>query len=128
MTADPRFDGPGPDQMWRDHLARGEISMQCCAACNRFRFPPSIACTHCGSPTGEWKPVSGRAQVYASTTVRERDGAYNVSIVELAEGPRMMSRVDGIAAEAVAVGMSVTASITGGDDPHLVFQPLEAAR
>jgi len=125
MAADGRFAGPGPDLVWQEALNAGQIRLQCCLDCQRFRFPPSLACTFCGSSRAEHRTASGRGTVYSATTVRERDGAYNVSIVELAEGPRMMSRVEGIAADDVAIGMDVTARIESGEDPHLVFTPAE---
>src|SRR5690606_34976383 len=111
MSADERFDGQGPDQVWQEGLNAGEIRLQCCLDCQKFRFPPSLACTFCGSSRAGHKPASGRGTVYSTTTVRERDGAYNVSIVELAEGPRMMSRVENIAVDDIAIGMNVSARI-----------------
>jgi uncharacterized OB-fold protein len=66
--------------------------------------------------------ASGRGTVYATTTVRERQGNYNISLIDLAEGPRMMSRVEGIAPEAVRIGMAVSARIA--DSPtRIVFEP-----
>jgi uncharacterized OB-fold protein len=123
MPADERFSGPGPDEVWRSNLAAGAICLQCCDDCSAFRFPPALACPKCGSARFGWKQASGRATVYSATTVRERDGGYNVSIVELAEGPRMMTRVEEIDAAEVRIGMSVTARIAGGEEPHLVFVP-----
>ena len=43
---------------------------------------------------------SGRGVVYATTAVYRRDGEpYNVALVDLEEGFRMMSRVEGVPAE-----------------------------
>jgi uncharacterized OB-fold protein len=42
----------------------------------------------------------------------------------LAEGPRLMSRIDGVPNDAVAIGMAVNAKIISeGDKPMLVFTP-----
>ncbi|MNR23808.1 hypothetical protein D3C85_1408520 [compost metagenome] len=58
--------------------------------------------------------------MYASTTVRDRAGDYNVSLVELEGGARMMSRVEGEAPP--AIGLAVRARIVAGDDdPYIVF-------
>jgi hypothetical protein len=41
-------------------------------------------------------------------------GDYNVCLVDLAEGPRMLSRVAGVAPEEVRIGMAVKARIADG--------------
>jgi uncharacterized OB-fold protein len=52
---------------------------------------------------------------------------YNVVVVDLAEGPRMMSRVDGIAPEDVKIGMPVQARVITEDGQALVvFHPVVA--
>jgi uncharacterized OB-fold protein len=70
----------------------------------------------------EWIEASGRGTVYATTNVRERQGSYNVSLIDLAEGPRMMSRVESIAPEAVLIGMAVSARVVVSP-PQIVFEP-----
>lgn len=123
MTTDPRFDGIGPDEAWQNSLKAGRLTVQLCEACGKKQFPPSLLCRVCGSPSVTFVEASGRATVYSTTTVRKRDGAYNVSIVELAEGPRMMSRVEGVEPDAVKIGAEVVASIeVSGEDRIVVFQ------
>jgi hypothetical protein len=53
----------------------------------------------------------------------------NIAIVELDEGPRMMTHVRGIAPDAVRIGMRVRACIVDGPDDAkiLVFEPETAA-
>lgn len=123
MTADARFDGAGPDALWTDRLKQGVFSIQRCGACGTHRFPPALVCASCGSPDIAFVPASGRGTVYSTTTVRTREGDYNVSIIELAEGPRMMSRVERLAPDDVRIGLSVVAQITDGDEPLVVFHP-----
>ncbi len=49
---------------------------------------------------------------------------YNVALVDLAEGPRMMTRVEGLAADAVTIGMAVQARIARDEDTaYIVFDP-----
>jgi uncharacterized OB-fold protein len=89
-------------------------------------FYPRIAEPVTGAEDLEWVEASGDGTVHAVTVVRKRDPAenYNVVLVDLAEGPRLMSRVDGIAPDAVTIGMAVHASIiTEQDKPLLVFVP-----
>jgi uncharacterized OB-fold protein len=126
MSRDPRFDGPGPDAVFTAALAEGRFLLQHCRDCGATRHPPALVCAGCGSAALDWREASGQGSVYSTTTVRERDGAYNVSIIELAEGARLMSRVVGIAPEEVRIGLKVVARIAGGAEPHLVFEPAGA--
>lgn len=123
MTADPRFDGAGPDALWWESLQQGTLSIQLCGSCRAYLFPPGLVCRSCGGADLALVPASGRGTVYSTTTVRSRDGDYDVSIVELEEGPRLMSRVEGIAPDAVRIGQPVIARIIDGDEPLLVFEP-----
>jgi hypothetical protein len=74
-----------------------------------------------------WVPADGRGTVHAVTVVARpasRGADYNVVLVDLVEGVRMMGRVDGIAADAVRIGMAVRASIIdGAQGPMVVFTP-----
>ena len=125
MSTDPRFDGPGPDELWRSALAEGRFMIQHCQACGASRFPPAVVCSSCGSPELAWKEASGRGEVYSTTTVHEREGSYNVALINLAEGARMMSRVEGIAPDAVHIGMRVVARILTEPEAMVVFVPDE---
>lgn len=128
MTTDTRFDGTGPDAAWQDNLAAGRFTVQRCTACGHAQFPPSVLCRACGSSSVAFVAASGRASIYASTTVRKREGSYNVSIVELAEGPRMMSRIEGVEPDEVAIGAAVVARIVAAEDRHIVVFEPEAGR
>src|SRR6056297_400595 len=125
---DPRFDGPGPETRWNEMLAGGVFAVQRCGTCAATQFPPVATCRKCGAPEPALVPARGTGTVYATTTVRTRDGAYDVSIIQLAEGPRMMSRVEGMPAEDVRIGLPVRARIdTGGDAPVVVFVAAEGS-
>ena len=68
---------------------------------------------------------SGRGIVYASTAVHRRDAdPYDVVLVDLEGGFRMMSPVEGVPAEEVKVGTRVSLRVDReGDDPVPVFVP-----
>jgi uncharacterized OB-fold protein len=121
MATDARFDGPGPDEQYRQALNEGRLVLQHCEACSAVRFPPALVCRNCGSPRLAWRLSPERGSVYSSTTVRERAGDYNVAIVELEGGARMMSRVEGVAPGEVRLGQDVRARIVTGDEPFVVF-------
>lgn len=117
----------GPMATWATQLAAGRFVIQRCAGCARHVFYPRRLCPHCASTALEWVEACGRGTVHATTVVARsaaRGGDYNVALVDLEEGVRMMSRVDGIAAAEVRIGMPVRASIV--DSPGgslLVFVP-----
>ena len=73
--------------------------------------------------------ASGDGTVYAATIVRQRPekgGDYNVVLVDLAEGARMMSSVVDIAPDAVHIGMKVKATVGAIDgEPAVLFRPSE---
>jgi uncharacterized OB-fold protein len=125
------FQGPGPEAEYRRRLGEGRFEIQQCGACGRHFFYPRVTCRYCGSADVHWVRPSGRATVYSTTVVRQRPengGDYNVAIVELAEGPRMMTRIEEIAPAEVRIGMAVTPRIDGaGESAVLVFVPAGAA-
>ena len=120
--------GPGPDAVFAAKLAEGVFEIQKCGSCGTHVFHPRVICPACGSANLEWVTPSGKATVYARTVVRrkpERGGDYNVVLVDLEEGVRMMSRIDGIAHDQIVAGLKVTASICEGPEgaPAVVFRP-----
>jgi uncharacterized OB-fold protein len=121
------FKGPGPEAVYRQKLGDGIFEIQRCDHCARHFFYPRVTCRYCGSAAVQWVRPSGDATVYSTTIVRrkaEEGGDYNVVIVELEEGPRMMSRVEESAPAAVKIGAAVTARIDGsGKEAVLVFVP-----
>lgn len=93
-----------------------ELRIQRCQRCTRFWFPPGNRCQYCWSEEFAWQPASGRGQVYSYTVYRRAYSAdlagkvpYVVAVVELDEGPRMVTNVVGCPPEAVRIGMSVDA-------------------
>jgi uncharacterized OB-fold protein len=96
-------------------------------ATGRYIFYPRVAEPGTGSTDLEWVEASGSGTVYSTTVIRQKPPipSYNLALVDLAEGPRMMSRVEGIPPEQVRIGMSVSAKIVRENDvPLLVFEPV----
>lgn len=115
-----------PEAEWRAHLAEGRFMIQRSRSTGGHVFYPRVIEPGTGADDLEWVEASGKGVVHAVTVVRKKDPAesYNVVLVDLAEGPRMMSRVDGIDVDSVRIGMEVTARILSeGDKPLLVFVP-----
>ena len=109
----------GADLHYRRALDEGRFLIQRCGACDRSVFYPRMVCPHCGSDRLDWFAPSGAATVYSTTVVRGRPqdgGDRNVALLDLAEGVRMMSRVDGIAPADVKIGMAVQARVLMSED------------
>lgn len=115
-----------PEMEWRAHLAEGRFMLQRSRSTGAYVFYPRIAQPGVGAQDLEWVEASGRGVVYAVTVVRKKDPAddYNVALIDLAEGPRMMSRVDGPPAAEVTIGLEVQARvIEEAGQPLVVFTP-----
>lgn len=115
-----------PEQEYLAHLAAGRFMLQRSASSGGYVFYPRVAEPGTGSTDLEWVEASGRGVVYACTIVRQKPPApdYNVALVDLAEGPRLLSRVDDLPPEEVRIGMAVRARIVQENDmPVLVFVP-----
>lgn len=129
MTASTLTDAPGAKFVAL--LGEGKFHLQVCRPCGTQVFFPRSLCPACGSVQLEWRAPSGRGTVYSTTIVRQRPdrgGDYNVALIELAEGARMMSRVEGIPPELVTIGMEVQAHIvSASNEPLVVFRPVSGA-
>jgi hypothetical protein len=115
-----------PEKEFFEHLRAGRFMLQRSRTTGGWVFHPRVAEPGTGATDLEWVSASGRGVVYSTTVIRQKPPAphYNLALVELAEGPRMMSRVQGIAPEAVKIGMAVNAKvIVEGEQPLVVFEP-----
>jgi uncharacterized OB-fold protein len=117
-----------PEARFRAFLAEGRFMIQRSKSTGRYVFYPRTAVPGTGETDLEWVAASGDGVVYSTTVMRqrpERGGDLNLALIDLAEGPRMLSRVVGIAPSAVAIGMPVRATVTELDGaPQVVFEPV----
>ncbi len=133
--ADTPRPAPVPDVVtapfW-EGCAQGELRVQECRAC-RFRWlPGSVVCPHCWSDAVTWVASAGEGTVVTFAVYRRSYHPafrllvpYVVAVVELAEGPRLVSNVDGVAPERVRVGMRVRVTFQPAGDTALpVFRPV----
>lgn len=88
------------------------LVMPHCNDCGRYHFYPHPLCPYCSSARLEWREVSGRGTLYSFTVVHRAPSPafaaevpYVVAVVELAEGPRLMSNLAGCAPEQARIGM-----------------------
>ena len=104
---------PGSAPFWeaaREH----RLSIPRCLDCGKHHFYPRELCPHCHSDNLEWSDVSGRGSIYTFTIARRPAGPayaddvpYVIALIDLAEGPRMMTNVIASDVEAVRIGDAV---------------------
>ncbi|WP_345798593.1 Zn-ribbon domain-containing OB-fold protein [Castellaniella sp. MT123] len=131
LPANPLPSQVGADLYYRTQLDQGHFLIQRCAACSRNVFFPRMICPHCGSDRLDWFSPSGEGVVYSTTVVHrkaEQGGDYNVALIDLKEGVRMMSRVEGLAPADVKIGMAVKARVVDADGSKLVVFNLSGGR
>jgi uncharacterized OB-fold protein len=117
---DDKAETLGPEARFKAFLAEGRFMLQRSRSTGQHVFYPRIAVPGSGETDLDWVAASGDGIVYAITTNRAREGSYNVALVDLAEGPRMMSRIEGV--ETVPIGTRVRARIAPIDgEPAIVF-------
>jgi uncharacterized protein len=115
-----------PEKEHFEFLAKGEFMLQRCRSSGVFIYYPRVAAPKTGATDLEWVKASGLGTVYSTTVIRQKPPKtdYNLALIDLAEGPRMMSRVEGLAPQEVKIGMSVRAKIVSEEDrPVVVFEP-----
>lgn len=119
-----------PDLEFLAFLAQGKFMLQRPRVNGKPFFYPRVAEPGTGCTDLEWVEATGFGTVHATTIVRVRppQADYNVVIIELDDGPRMLSRVDGVEPADVAIGLRVKAQIIPFEDRHaVVFVPLTNA-
>jgi uncharacterized OB-fold protein len=126
----PDLTQQSPLGKYLEHCAKGELAYQVCKDDNTAFFYPRVAAPGSGSTNLEWRVSKGLGTVYATTATHYKGEApLNIALIDVDEGFRLMSRVEGIAAMDVKIGMRVKVKILPGDDkqpPYPVFTPLEA--
>jgi hypothetical protein len=99
-----------------DAAREGRLVVQQCRDCGKRWHPPLHRCPHCHAGNPGWHQVSGDGTVYTYTVVRHPTHfafggkvPYVLAIIELAEGPRLLTALDGVAPQDVRPGMPVRA-------------------
>ncbi len=105
---------PETQHFW-EGTRQGELRLQRCDDCRHVYFPPRPFCPKCASRKVSVFKASGRAKLY-SYVISHRPAPgftspYAIAVVELAEGPRMMTNIAGCAQtpEVLALDMPLEA-------------------
>jgi uncharacterized protein len=117
-----------------DGCRRGQLLVQRCTHCQRLRYPAAVVCPSCLAGEAEWQTMSGRGKVFSFVVFHrayhpawEGKVPYNVALIELDEGPLMLSNVIGVDNATLATGFPVQAAFEPIDDSLAipVFKPVK---
>lgn len=93
---------------------RHEFVAQQCRACSYIHLPPGPVCTNCLATEQDWLRLSGKGTIYSYGIYYQlwhpgfkEDIPYNVALIELAEGPQIISQVVGCRNEELDCGLEV---------------------
>lgn len=127
---------PETRAFWDGTRAR-QFLLPWCLACGKAHFYPRAICPHCHATALEWRPASGRGTIYSYVINHkpargfESRVPYVIAVIDLAEGPRMMSNVmldTTPTADNVRIGMAVEVDFlpVTPDVTLPVFRPVPA--
>ena len=136
MTPTPARPVPVPTpetaHYW-EGTARGELRLQRCRACATTYFPPQPFCPACATDDVEIVRASGRGTLHSYViTHRAAPGftaPYAIAVVELEEGPRLLTNLVDVEPEPGALALDVpveVAFLPVGDVTLPVFRPRSA--
>ena len=111
-----------------DGLRQHRLMIQRCRDCKKAYFYPRPMCPHCSSRDTEWFQASGRGKLY-SFVINHRPppwmgkDPYVLAVVELDEGPRMMTNLVGVAPDPARIRCDAPVAIHYDDVARDVTLP-----
>lgn len=129
--AEPRRPLPEPTpetrHFWEGTRAR-ELRLQRCDACSKVYFPPRPFCPACASRAVSVFAASGRGRLY-SYVINHRpapgfEAPYSIAVVELDEGPRMMTNIVGTEQTPEALELDMPVEVVFEDVGDEITLPL----
>jgi len=137
MTEEAAMERPAPmvsrdGAFFWDGCKRGVLLGQRCAECGVFRHPPRPMCPHCQSIEREEVALSGRGTLHSwckpvHPALPMFEPGYLVALVDLEEGPRLLSNLCDVEESDVVIGMPLEVFFveTAGDGAVHQFRPVK---
>jgi hypothetical protein len=102
-------------------VAEGKLLAQRCGECGVMRHPPRPMCPHCHSLAIELTTLSGRGTLYSYALLHHpQNPAFDypvpAALVDLEEGIRLVSELDGVDPADIRIGMALTAGFVPTSD------------
>jgi len=117
-----------PNSVYMDYCRNDQLAFQRSPSGQAIFYPRIVE-----PKTGDnlsWEVSQGLGTVYSTTVIYSRDEKpYNVALIDVDEGYRMMSRVEGVDPEEVRIGMRVQVKMVTFDDgkKYPIFSPVKEA-
>lgn len=114
-TADrPIIDSDG--ETWWAAIQDGILMVTACATCGRNSLYPRPFCPYCWSERVSLTPSGGRATLYTWTVVHQAPVPYVVAMVDLTEGPRLMTNIENCSPDDLEAGLELILAFRHDDD------------
>jgi uncharacterized protein len=101
-------------QAFWDGTKQHKLLLKKCSKCGKIDHPPYLFCTNCWAEEHQWIESSGKGKIYAFSTVMlgappgfDIDIPYTIAMVDLAEGPRMLTTIVDSNPDDLKIGMDV---------------------
>ncbi len=127
----PDIEDPTSAPFWAG-TGRGELTVQACGSCGRWRMPPRPMCPHCRSLEVEWVPTSGRATVWSFVIAHPpllpayaEFAPYNVITVMLDDDPRIRFVGNLVSGPDGSIGEIDATTIVIGEPVEVVFTRID---
>jgi uncharacterized OB-fold protein len=122
---------PETQHFW-DGTAQGELRLQRCRSCATTYFPPQPFCRTCSGEDVEVIRASGRGSLYSYVITHLAapgfDAPYVLAVVELDEGPRVLSNLVGVEPDPEALPLDLSLEVVYeavGEITLPVFRPAD---
>lgn len=104
-----------------------KLLIQKCRDCGKILHPPRPMCPGCHSTECEHIEASGKGTIYSYTTYSKSPhksfkAPYSVVLVELDEGPRLISNMVDVKPEDIEIGMPVEVAFDKIDDDLTLYK------
>lgn len=125
-----------PDsESWWQAIQDRQLMINRCGACGRNSLSARPFCPLCWSEDVVLTPASGRARLYTWSVVHQNAAPFDdrtpyvLAIVDLAEGPRLMTVIENCPAEDLHADMNLTVEFRDDEDGFVVpiFRPVDRA-
>lgn len=112
--------------LW-EGVKQEKLLIQKCKGCGKILHPPRPMCPACQSTESEHIEASGKGKIYSYVTYHKSPhkgfkAPYSVVLVELEEGPRVISNMVDVKPEEIKIGMPVKVAYEKIDDKLTLFK------
>ena len=102
------------NRLFWEATRRRELYLQRCKDCRHVWYPAGTNCPKCLSTNFEWSAMSGRGTVWSFIVYHhcwhpgfQKDIPYNVAMIQLEEGPIVITNIVNVPNDSIKVGMPV---------------------